>query len=83
MFKPEHLNTDMAGLLTYSLFKRLPIAINRQQWQECLKRIMEITAAGTVQDFRLVPFSFRLQEAVNGNQSCCKYKSYFIFLPAC
>ncbi len=78
MFKPEHLKPDLAGLLTYSLFKRLPIAITLQQWQECLKRTKEITAAGTVQDFHLVPFSFRLQDIANGNQSCCKYRNFSI-----
>jgi hypothetical protein len=78
MFIPEQLTPDLAGLLTYSLFKRLPIANKKQQWPECLKRIMEITAAGTVQDLHLIPFSFCLHEIVSKNQSSCKYSIFFI-----
>lgn len=49
----------MAGLLTYSPLAGLPVLV--EQWQGSALgwvRGPELTAAGTVQVFHLIPFSF-------------------------
>lgn len=47
----------MAGLLTYSLFECLPISYKPTVTSRIKKYINELTAAGTVQDLHLIPFS--------------------------
>jgi hypothetical protein len=46
----------MAGLLTYSLFDAFP-SCNYRQWLD-FQKVQEITAAGTVQVFHLIPSLF-------------------------
>jgi hypothetical protein len=56
MFIPEHLLV-LAGLLAYSFFGRLPILVrDKRIVAKNALEITEITAAGTVQDFHLVPY---------------------------
>ncbi len=55
-FIPKAENADgiMAGLLTCSLPQRLPIP-RGEQWPGMSWKLSELTAAGTVQDFHLIP----------------------------
>jgi hypothetical protein len=53
----------MAGLLTYSSLKHLPVCTVVKSL-----RTNEITAAGTVHELHVIPFSFR----ISGNPSCNK-----------
>jgi hypothetical protein len=66
----------MAGLLTFSLSRRLPIA-NRATVAGCLESTKEITAAGTVRDFHPVPFSFR---QLNSKRKTNPLQRYNIFM---
>ena len=50
-----------AGLLTYSLLLRLPVY---KQWQR-LQKLLELTAAGTVEDSHLIPYYFQKLETNN------------------
>jgi hypothetical protein len=49
----------MAGLLTYTLFTGLPVKINFMTVAKVGKKLIVLTAAGTVPDFHGIPFSFR------------------------
>jgi len=45
-----------AGLLTYSLLPSLPTPSTRGSGKGIVVKVMELTAAGTVADFRGIPF---------------------------
>ncbi len=74
MFKPEQNGSGRSSDLLLFL-NAFPSACDSGRM---FKKInAEITAAGTVQVLHLVPFSFRLQEVANRNQSERKYTIYF------
>ncbi len=57
-FFPKATNQlEMAGLLTYSLFIAFPPGIPGSGIAVINKPLKELTAAGTVQDSHLIPFS--------------------------
>ena len=57
MFNPNiTLSQAQAGLLTFSVPGRLPTSEKTGSGQNAREHMMEITAAGTVQDSHLVPF---------------------------
>jgi hypothetical protein len=52
MFSPEQI--IMAGLLTFSFCTAFPFSVKTVA--EVVQKRTEITAAGTVQDFHLIPY---------------------------
>jgi len=46
----------MAGLLTYSVFERLPIGLDNQQWQKICSKLFRVYSSGTVAEFHGIPF---------------------------
>ncbi len=51
---------EEAGLLTRAFRGAFPSRLWRDSGRRCLGICDALTAAGTVQDFHLVPFSFRI-----------------------
>jgi len=46
----------MAGLLTHSIFERLPIDPENQQWQKYCSKRYGVYSSGTVAEFHGIPF---------------------------